>query len=155
MSAGLRRCALVALFLAGVSGPGAAQPSEAQIEAVRENCRSDFMAHCSGVPRGGQAALECLEHNSPSLTAACRQAVGAIAPAASGPHGQPQGQPQGMQQGMQQEHEGLLRQCMAELRSHCTGVMPGGGREMRCLMENRASLSPVCHEALAAAGAMR
>ncbi len=143
-----RRTLIAAAMLCGLAAPAAAQPSETQIEAIREHCRSDFMAHCSGVPRGGEAALQCLQQNRASLSPACGQAVAAISPAAApsaAPHVQPAPQPG--------QQEGFLQHCMAELRSHCVNVMPGGGREMRCLMESRESLSPTCREALAAAGA--
>jgi hypothetical protein len=58
-------------------------PSEAQREAIKSNCRSDYIAHCSSIPPGGAAALECLQKNMSSLSAACAGAVRAVeAPAA-------------------------------------------------------------------------
>ena len=57
----------------------AGQPGQAQINAVRQACRSDYMAHCSSVPTGGQAALTCLQQNMQSLSGPCQQAVGAMA----------------------------------------------------------------------------
>ncbi|MFN3349950.1 MAG: hypothetical protein ACK41X_13425, partial [Pseudorhodoplanes sp.] len=35
-------------------------PSKAQQDAIRSNCRSDFMRHCSSVTPGGREALDCL-----------------------------------------------------------------------------------------------
>jgi outer membrane biosynthesis protein TonB len=59
-------------------------PSEAQREAIKSNCRSDYIAHCSSVPPGGAASLECLQKNMSSLSAACAGAVRAVeAPAAA------------------------------------------------------------------------
>src|ERR1700750_2350852 len=61
-------------------------PSEAQREAIRSNCRNDYMAHCSSVPPGGAASLECLQKNMGSLSASCASAVRAVeAPAAAAP----------------------------------------------------------------------
>ena len=57
-------------------------PSEAQREAIKSNCRSDYMAHCSSVPPGGAASLECLQKNMSSLSGACATAVKAASPAA-------------------------------------------------------------------------
>ncbi|HEX4617721.1 MAG TPA: cysteine rich repeat-containing protein [Stellaceae bacterium] len=57
----------------------AGQSNQAQINAVRQACRSDYMAHCSSVPTGGSAALACLQQNMQSLSAPCQQAVGAVA----------------------------------------------------------------------------
>jgi len=73
---------IAALFCLMVTPPALAQaPSQAQQDAIRSNCRSDFLSLCSGVPRGGKEAFECLAKNQPRLSAACRSAVSAIAPA--------------------------------------------------------------------------
>ena len=59
-------------------------PSEAQREAIKSNCRSDYIAHCSSIPPGGAASLECLQKNMSSLSASCASAVRAVeAPAAA------------------------------------------------------------------------
>jgi hypothetical protein len=50
-------------------------PSEAQREAIKSNCRNDYVAHCSSIPPGGAASLQCLEKNMGSLSAACASAV--------------------------------------------------------------------------------
>src|ERR1700759_3914534 len=61
-------------------------PSEAQREAIKSNCRSDYIAHCSSIPPGGAASLECLQKNMGSLSASCASAVRAVeAPAAAAP----------------------------------------------------------------------
>src|SRR5689334_6262384 len=59
-------------------------PSEAQRDAIKSNCRNDYIAHCSSVPPGGAASLECLQKNMSSLSASCASAVRAVeAPAAA------------------------------------------------------------------------
>ena len=68
--------------------PAFAQPSPAQQAAIRDACRSDYMANCSGVPAGGQASLACLQQNAAKLSPACQQALRAAsgsAPAAPAP----------------------------------------------------------------------
>jgi hypothetical protein len=71
--------AVMTLIVSFVSGPALAQgPSEAQREAVKSQCRSDYIAHCSSVPPGGEAALQCLAKNMSSLSGACQAAVRAI-----------------------------------------------------------------------------
>jgi hypothetical protein len=42
----------------------------------------------------------------------------------------------------------LREQCGADYRTHCRGVMPGGGRMAGSLADNRESLSHGCREAL-------
>ena len=62
----------------------AQQPTQAQRDAIRAACRSDFMANCASVQPGGKEALECLLRNEAKLSGPCRSAVNAIAgPAAS------------------------------------------------------------------------
>jgi hypothetical protein len=79
--------ALLALGAAcAVGNPAAAQqPSEEQISAIRSNCRSDFISHCSGVQPGGAEAFQCLARNLSQLSPACRGAVSAAMPAAHPP----------------------------------------------------------------------
>ncbi|MCC7346483.1 MAG: hypothetical protein IT538_03710 [Variibacter sp.] len=77
----LRVAPAVLLFLGSagaVTETLAQQPSQAQVNAIRQSCRSDYMAHCASVPAGGAAALDCLRQHASSLSAACQQAVNAI-----------------------------------------------------------------------------
>jgi hypothetical protein len=53
-------------------------PTEAQRSAIRSECRSDYMAHCSEVPPGGMASLQCLQSHMSSLSADCQGAVRAV-----------------------------------------------------------------------------
>jgi len=71
---------IVGLF--GGAGIAVAQESTPdQQSAIRSNCRSDFMANCSFVPRGGKEALQCLKDNVAKLSSGCQQAVKAVMPA--------------------------------------------------------------------------
>src|SRR5260221_8052149 len=67
------------------AAPGFAQaPSQAQRDAIKSQCRSDYIAHCSSVPPGGEASLQCLQKNMSSLSSGCQGAVRAVeAPAAA------------------------------------------------------------------------
>jgi hypothetical protein len=71
---------IVGLF--GGAGIATAQePTPDQQSAIRSNCRSDFMSNCSGVPRGGKEALQCLKDNVAKLSSGCQQAIKAVMPA--------------------------------------------------------------------------
>lgn len=80
-----RRAVLaIPLLAASVSAALAQAPTEAQREAIKSACRSDYMAHCSSIPPGGAASLECLQKNMSSLSSGCAGAVRAAeAPAAT------------------------------------------------------------------------
>ena len=71
-------CALTAALTIAVASPSVAQPTDAQKQAVKSACRSDYMAHCSSVTPGGEAALQCLAKNMSSLSSGCQTAVKAI-----------------------------------------------------------------------------
>ena len=61
-----------AVLVAGAIGATgdalAQQPSQAQLNALRSSCRSDYMAHCSSVPTGGAPALNCLKQHMSALS---------------------------------------------------------------------------------------
>jgi len=69
-----------ALAALALTAGAQAQVTSAQQSAIRANCRSDFMAKCSGVTPGGKDALVCLQKNVEGLSAACKSAVSATLP---------------------------------------------------------------------------
>jgi hypothetical protein len=79
------RTAFTVSVLFAVATPAFSQaPTDAQRNAIRSECRSDYEAHCASVPPGGAASLQCLQKNMSSLSSSCQTAVRAVeAPAAS------------------------------------------------------------------------
>ena len=75
----------ILVTLALVSAAQAQAPSKAQQDAIRANCRSDFMSNCSSVTPGGREALNCLEKNKARLSSGCQGALNAISPPAPEP----------------------------------------------------------------------
>jgi hypothetical protein len=164
---------LVFTFLAWGGTAFAQQPTQTQINAIRQACRADYQSYCASVPTGGPAALACLKENAQSLSGPCRRAVGAIsgsapakqgqAPAASAPAPAPpttetapsasapaapgyRGSPPTMSP--RREAFLLRRACGPDYRAYCSYVEPGGGRIIECLRENAPSLSRQCRSAL-------
>ena len=76
---------MTAAVLATVVAALAQAPTEAQREAIKSECRSDYMAHCSSVPPGGEASLQCLQKNMSSLAPGCQSAVRAVEAPATAP----------------------------------------------------------------------
>jgi hypothetical protein len=72
--------ACLALLLCLPASPTVAQPTPEQQNAIRSNCRSDYMANCSSVKPGGPEALQCLRRNVAKLSSACQTAVNAASP---------------------------------------------------------------------------
>ena len=53
-------------------------PTDAQRAAIKSQCRSDYIAHCSSITPGGAAALQCLQKNMASLSGGCQSAVRSV-----------------------------------------------------------------------------
>jgi hypothetical protein len=68
----------LAASLLVVADLASAKPTDAQLSAIKANCRSDFMSNCWGVPRGGAEAFQCLKDHMAKLSAGCQQAVKAV-----------------------------------------------------------------------------
>jgi hypothetical protein len=143
----------------------AKKPSSAQVAAIRSACRSDYQKVCAGVPTGGAPALQCLEKNKSKVSPACEQAVNAAsggaapatgdaaATAATGSLGAaPAAAPAPMlvlRPMRPREELFVLRSaCGGDVRALCGGIAPGGGRIVRCLATQAASLSPACQSVL-------
>ncbi|RZN33472.1 cysteine rich repeat-containing protein [Bradyrhizobium sp. Leo121] len=143
-------------------------PSEAQREAIKSQCRNDYMAHCSSIPPGGEASLQCLQKNMSSLSAGCAGAVRAVeapaapkaetapaptkteAPAAATSAAKPKAA--GTQAKPTEAQVSAIRSaCRSDYQKVCPGVPTGGAPALRCLEKNKARLSPACGEAVAAA----
>jgi len=171
----------------------AQQPTDAQKSAIRNNCRSDYMANCSSVTPGGIEALQCLQHNSAKLSAACRGAVAALtpraapaapaapaaqpaaAPAASTPAAPPpahsaapppaphrapahaaappaQGAASPPRQPSSAQRSAIRQACQGDFLARCAGVQPGGAQALQCLQGHAPELSAGCRSALAVMG---
>jgi hypothetical protein len=176
-------CAILAAAIVAVAGPSFAQgPSEAQKEAVKSACRSDFIAHCSSVTPGGEAALQCLAKNMSSLSSGCQSAVKAVeaaaapksepakteaAPAAAAPAAAPKTETTTAKPAAESKAapaataakkptdaqvSAIRNACRSDYPKVCAGVPTGGAPALECLEKNKARVSAGCGKALAAAG---
>lgn len=46
------------------------------------------------------------------------------------------------------EHHEITPSCRAEVKQHCRGILPGGGRIKKCIEANENKLSPPCRKAV-------
>jgi hypothetical protein len=163
---------LLAAAIFATAAPAFAQaPTQAQRDAVKSQCRNDYIAHCSSVPPGGEASLQCLQKNMSSLSPSCQGAVRAIAaPAAAAPakpaeaaapaaaaaapskSGESKsaaapaaGQPSSAQV------SAIRSACRSDYPKVCAGVPTGGAPALQCLEKNKAKLSAGCATAVSAA----
>jgi hypothetical protein len=161
--------AFAGLLLALLHDQAAAQqPTEAQRDAIRAACRSDFMANCSGVQPGGREAFECLLRNDARLSPSCRAAVNAAAPKPSEPAGarapaapataapaQSKTAPPATQatpaEARNEQLKTMQQACTHnDLVAHCSWIAPNNPEILQCLKANAADLSPNCQAAVQA-----
>jgi hypothetical protein len=163
------RC-LLAAVMSVAAASAFAQPTEAQREAVKTDCRSDYIAHCSSVPPGGEAALQCLAKNMSSLSSTCQAAVRAVeasvakpatAPAAT--NAKPAAAPTApaaapkaattttAKQPSSAQVSAIRAACQSDYPKVCVGVPPGGAAALQCLDKNKAKVSAPCQQAVNAA----
>ncbi len=161
--------ALLALDLAlGLAPAAAQQPTQAQRDAIRASCRSDFMANCSSVTPGGKEALECLLRNQAKLSPACNGAVSAIAapapaapaPSAPAPAAAEQAAPKPAASSpaepapkapatQEAQLKSVRQSCtLNDFMAHCSWIKPSNPELVLCLQSNASDLSPPCQAAL-------
>jgi hypothetical protein len=162
---GLHAIALLAFGALMPAHPVGAQPSPAEVEAIRGACRSDFISHCMGVQPGGREALECLASHAPQLSAACGAAVSAVAPKsdtakpdsqkanAEGANAKPETPVAAESPAAsaaaatpQQELAAVSKACtLSDVAAHCSFIPPNNPELVLCLRANATDLSPACH----------
>jgi hypothetical protein len=154
-------------LLLAVQPVQAQQPTPEQIAAIKQSCRSDFMANCEGVQPGGKEALECLKRNVARLSGGCKAAVSAVGPPPAAAHpapaaGHPVPAPPAAAPAasavaplhvrpfiIPQRRIVILAICHADVARLCSNVPPGRERILECLAAQAAGLSPECYRAVA------
>jgi cysteine rich repeat protein len=137
----------------------AQEPTQAERDAIRSACRSDFMAHCASVQPGGKEALECLLKNDSQLSPSCKSAVSAVVrkpePAAQEPAAStsaPAGDAAKARSTQTQDEQikALRQACtLDDFMAHCSWIQPSSPEVVLCLKANAAGLSPSCRAAIA------
>jgi hypothetical protein len=156
--------ASLCLLLLSFGSAYAQPPTDAQRNAIKSACRSDFIAQCSGVTPGGIEALTCLQKHSSTLAPACRAAVSAVnvnkKSSAAAPAETPAtvpAQSAAAPDAAMPAHQPTLAQrnavksaCRSDFIAQCSGVTPGGSEALACLRQHDANLAPSCQQAVAA-----
>jgi len=76
----------------------------------------------------GEGRVEqCLKQHEGQLSQSCTQFRGAV----------------------KDKIETAARACEGDIKTHCAGVQPGGGRILNCLKQHEAALTPACKGQLA------
>jgi hypothetical protein len=175
----MARTAFIVTALFAVATPAFSQaPTDAQRNAIRSECRSDYEAHCASIPPGGAASLQCLQKNMSSLSSSCQTAVRAAeAPAASKAESAPAAAPPKAaaapaaatakpaaetaapkaaesttaKKPSDAQVAAIRSACRSDYQKTCAGVPTGGAAALNCLEKNKSKLSGNCQQAVNAA----
>jgi hypothetical protein len=154
---------------AAVTTAIAAEPERGAMAA----CGADLAKLCSGIEAGGGKKMRCLADNRSALSPGCSDAINArlarrgtvVAQApttAPSVPGQPPGTlpPPAGAQAASPAADALpkaaplaasMRACRTDMATFCGSVEKGGGRKVKCLMENQTKVSPECAAAISSA----
>lgn len=99
--------------------------------AQQRPCQEDMKKLCPEAQPGTPEARKCLAGNMDKLSEACRQRLSAA-------------------RNRRQGYPARFKGCEADLEKHCKGLMPGGGRLMRCLRSHESEISTECKSRLPA-----
>src|SRR5437667_6541813 len=153
-------------------------PTDAQCNAIRSECRSDFEAYCASIPPGGAASLQCLQKNISSLSSSCQTAVRAVeAPAAPKAESAPAAPkaastppaatakpatetaapaaPKAAASTTAKKPDNaqvaaIRSACRSDYQKVCAGVPTGGSAALQCLEKNKSKVSAPCQQAVGA-----
>ena len=154
------------LSAAGALLAGTAFAAEPERGAIT-SCAPDLAKYCPGIEAGGGKKMRCLMDNRAGLSADCASAVSARqalraggtvmaqatgqAPAAApAVTGQPPGTiaPPVAALPKAGPLPANMRACRTDMATFCGAVEKGGGRKVKCLMDNQAKLSAECASAI-------
>jgi hypothetical protein len=175
-----RALLVTAIFM--VATPAFSQaPTDAQRNAIRSECRSDYEAHCASIPPGGEASLQCLQKNMSSLSSGCQTAVRAVEAPAAAPKAEsapaaapktesapaaatakpaattaPAAAPKAAAstsaaKPTDAQVAAIRSACRSDYQKVCAGVPTGGAPALQCLEKNKAKVSARCQQAVNAA----
>jgi len=99
----------------------------AGLDAFVRACGDDVTKHCPGVQPGEGRVEQCLKQHEGELSQSCKQFRGAV----------------------KEKIEAAAQACEGDIKTHCAGVKPGGGRIVTCLKQHEAALTPACKGQLA------
>lgn len=167
--------ALASIMLVGLKPAFPQAPSEAQRNAIRSECRSDYETHCASVPPGGAASLQCLQQNMSSLSSGCKSAVRAVEPPAApkaeaapapasakaeapaakpvnetaAPQATPKSAPVAAAKTPSTAQLAAVRSaCRSDYQRVCAGVPTGGSAALQCLENSKSKVSASCQQAV-------
>jgi hypothetical protein len=101
----------------------------ANAESNAKPCQADIEKFCPGVSPGGGALAACLRKHESMLSSECKE----------------------LGQKVKAKMQNFAKACGEDIKTHCNGVKPGGGRIYGCLKQHEAELGETCQEQMKSA----
>ena len=93
---------------------------------AEDACRADVEKLCAGIPAGGGRISACLKANQAQVSPGCKAELASV----------------------ERKVKEVGAACADDVASYCAGVKPGEGAVLRCLQENKVTLTPGCQDVL-------
>jgi hypothetical protein len=92
------------------------------VSAAEGDCKADLQRLCPDIDPAGTGAQACLKENISDLSTGCKENI----------------------QKLMSALQSFGEACGQDVQTLCSEVNPGGGRILKCLKENKASVSAGC-----------
>lgn len=96
------------------------------VTAIENPCKADIKRLCGDVKPGQGRINACLKAHKDEISQECRDWVADKSVE------------------VRDKLEEVQKACKGDVQKFCKGVKPGEGRILKCLMQHKAELSPVC-----------
>ncbi len=97
--------------------------------AEEDACRADVEKLCAGIPPGGGRISACLRANQAKVSPECKAELASI----------------------RRKVKEVGEACADDIASYCAGIEAGKGEILRCLQQNKMTLTRGCRDVLAGA----
>ncbi|PJZ83972.1 cysteine rich repeat-containing protein [Leptospira harrisiae] len=99
----------------------------AESKPIYEICKPEIATYCLGVKPTKARILQCLKERGKNLSEECTKAENILS------------------ETMKEKSQGF---CKDDVSEYCRWIIPGGGRILKCLFQNEASISTKCKDVL-------
>ncbi|TGL88783.1 hypothetical protein EHQ68_09100 [Leptospira congkakensis] len=99
----------------------------AETKTIYEICQPEIATYCQGVKPTKARILQCLKEKGKNLSDVCEAGQSALSDT------------------MKTKSQGF---CKEDVSEYCRWIIPGGGRILKCLFQNEASISNQCKTVL-------
>lgn len=99
----------------------------AESVSIYGDCAAEIESDCKSVKKTRARIMQCLLEKGKNISAKCQTSMDKLA---------------------ESFREKSSQVCKVDVQEHCTWIVPGGGRIIRCLLKNESKLSEKCAEAM-------